>query len=161
GIVVCDFNKDGNLDVVTSNTAANTVSLLLGNGAGGFDVKIDFATGATPASLATGNLNGDCYPDLVVTNSGSNTVSVLLGSGVTGFAAKVDYACAPASNPRGVAIGDLNNDGKVDVAVVGTGKDSVYVFAGNGDGTLGTRSAFPTDSSPFAVAIGDVNDDGR
>ena len=57
----------------------STVSVLLGNGAGGFGAKTDFATGETPASVAIGDLSGDGKPDLVVANYGANTVSVLLG----------------------------------------------------------------------------------
>jgi len=164
GLVVCDFNKDGHQDVVTSNTGDNKVSLLLGDGAGGFAPKIDFATGTTPSFLATGDLNSDGFSDLVVTNSGSNSISVLMATGTaTFFTPKVDYACAPASNPQGVAIGDLNDDGKPDAAVASYGTNQVSVFFGNsnGDGTLPARVEFTTDSSPFAVAIGDVNNDGR
>ncbi len=71
---------------------SNTVSVLLGTGAGGFGAKTDFATGAVPASVAIGDLNGDGKPDLAVANFNSNTVSVLLGNGTGGFGAKTDFA---------------------------------------------------------------------
>ena len=53
--------------------------MLLGNGAGGFGAKTDFATGTEPFSVAIGDVNGDGAPDLVTANSSANTVSVLLG----------------------------------------------------------------------------------
>src|SRR6266705_3213473 len=70
----------------------NRGSVLLGNGAGGFGAKTDFATGTNPYSLAIGDLNGDAKPDLAVANLNSNTVSVLLGNGAGGFGAKTDFA---------------------------------------------------------------------
>ena len=49
-VVVGDFNGDGKLDLAVANTIGNTVSVLLGNGSGGFGAKTDFATGTTPWS---------------------------------------------------------------------------------------------------------------
>ncbi len=89
--------------------------MLLGNGAGGFGAKTDFATGTVPISVAIGDLNGDGKPDLAVANSNSSTVSVLLGNGAGGFGAKTDFATG--TNPHSVAIGDVNGDGKPDLAV--------------------------------------------
>src|SRR6266571_4219326 len=86
-----DLNGDGKLDLVVSNFNANTVSVLLGNGAGGFGAKTDFTTGANPYSVAIGDLNGDGKPDLAVANFSSSTVSVLLGNGAGGFGAKTDF----------------------------------------------------------------------
>ena len=74
-------------------------------------------TGSLPASVALGDLNGDGKPDLAVANYSSSTVSVLLGNGDWdfGFGAKTDFGTG--SYPYSVAIGDLNGDGKPDLAV--------------------------------------------
>ena len=80
-MAIGDLNGDGRPDLAAANYAANTVSVLLGNGDGTFGAKTDFATGTSPRSVAIGDLNGDGKPDLAVANSGSNTVSVLLGNG--------------------------------------------------------------------------------
>ena len=66
--------------------------MLLGNGAGGFGAKTDFAVGTNPRSVAVGDFNGDARPDLAVANVSSDTVSVLLGNGAGGFGAKTDFA---------------------------------------------------------------------
>ena len=89
-------------------------AMLLGNGAGGFGAKTDFATDAFPVSVAIGDVSGNGLPDLVVANANSATVSVLLGDGAGGFGAKTDFATG--RSPVSVAIGDVNSDGVPPVA---------------------------------------------
>jgi hypothetical protein len=60
-----------------------------------------------------------------------------------------------------VAIGDLNGDGKPDLAVANFGSNTVSVLFGNGDGTFGARMDIGTGDGPYSVAIGDLNRDGK
>lgn len=85
---------------------------------GDFEEKLDFATGTSPRSVAIGDLDGDGKPDLTVADNGSNTVSVFRNTGSNGnisYATKVDFATG--TNPRSVAIGDLDGDEKADLVV--------------------------------------------
>lgn len=77
-IAAADVNLDGFLDVVVSNVADGTVSVLLGDGNGGFAPKVDLAVGASPGSVTLGDLNKDGLPDVVSTNQGGTTVTVRL-----------------------------------------------------------------------------------
>src|SRR5437899_2693126 len=155
---IADVNGDGKPDLVTVNTGANTVSVLLGNGAGSFGPRTDFATGAVPHGLAIADLDGDGNPDLVVANTGGNTVSVLLGTGTGTFAAAMDFPTGVA--PFFVAVADLNGDGIPDLVVVNVGGDTVSVLLGVGDGTFGPKMGFATGAGARSVAIGDLNGDG-
>jgi hypothetical protein len=125
-VAIGDVNGDGRSDLVVANQSSNTVSVLLGNGAGGFGAKTDFATGSAPTSVAIGDLNGDGRSDLAVANYVSGTVSVLLGNGAGGFGAKTDFATG--ANPYSVAIGDVNGDGRSDLAVANSGSATVSVL---------------------------------
>src|SRR5206468_6047582 len=58
-------------------------------------------------------------------------------------------------------IGDLNGDGKPDLAVANAGSATVSVLLGNGDGRFGVKTDHDTGISPRSVAIGDLNGDGR
>ena len=97
-----DLNGDTYPDVVAS-VYSNNVSVLLGDGTGGFGPNTDFATGAIPVSVAVGDLNGDGNPDLAVANYGSGNVSVLLGT-VRAASARRPTSLLPT--PRLVAVGD-------------------------------------------------------
>ena len=61
-VVVGDLNGDGFPDMATANSLSNNVSVLLGDGSGGFGPKTDFATGARPSGLAIADLDGDTRP---------------------------------------------------------------------------------------------------
>jgi hypothetical protein len=160
-IVMGDMNGDDKLDLATANLNSNNVSVLLGDGNGTFSGHSDYATGSLPRWLAIGDLNGDGRPDLAVATYifGSNTVSVLLGNGDGTLGVKSDYATG--NSPVSVAIGDLNGDGRPDLAVANSGASSASVLIGSGDGAFGAKNDHTTGSSPTSVAIGDLNGDGN
>ena len=121
-----DFNRDGKADLAIANNSSNTVSILLGNGDGTFNTKIDFPVGKNPQSVAIGDFNGDGKLDLTTANSGSNNVSILLGNGVGGFGTKIDFPVGTA--PYSVAVGDFNGDGKADIVSANSGSNNVSVL---------------------------------
>jgi hypothetical protein len=154
-VAVGDLNGDGKLDLVVANTEANTVSVLLGKGAGTFATKVDYPTGEAPTAVAIADVNGDKKPDLIVANSATGNVSVLLGKGDGTFEPKVDYQTG--TKPQSVAVGDLNGDGKSDLVVANTEAGTVSVLLGKGDGTFEPKVDYPTGTAPTSVAIGDFN----
>ncbi|GHB53785.1 FG-GAP-like repeat-containing protein [Persicitalea jodogahamensis] len=160
-VAVGDFNADGKPDLATANISSNnTVSVLLGDGAGGFLPSTDYPTGISPFSVAVGDFNADGKPDLATANiSGNNTVSVLLSDGAGGFLARTDYPTG--SYPVSVAVGDFNADGKPDLAVANSNNNTVSVLLSDGAGGFLPRTDYPTDLNPNSVAVGDFNADGK
>lgn len=82
GTGVADFNQDGTLDLVVANTnaASNSVSVLLGDGNGGFGEKTDFPVGDGPRKITVGDFNLDGKPDIATPNTRSNNVTILLNT---------------------------------------------------------------------------------
>ncbi len=78
-LAVADINGDGNLDLVVTNENDNIVSVLLGDGSGGFSAATPVTVGAEPRSIAVADLDGDGDLDLAVANFFDDNVSVLLG----------------------------------------------------------------------------------
>ncbi|MBZ5537484.1 MAG: VCBS repeat-containing protein [Acidobacteriia bacterium] len=64
-------------------------------------------------------------------------------------------------SPSSIAIGDLNADGKPDLAVVNEDSSSVSIFLGNGDGTFRVLQGFLVGLGPRSIAVGDVDGDGK
>jgi len=167
-IVLGDLDGDGKLDVAGVN--GTTVGVLLGRGDGSFGAAAFHDTTAElVTALALGDVNGDGKLDVVTANSQGHgetgyrgTVSVLLGTGSGKLATHVDYAVG--DDPEGVALGDVNGDGKLDIVVANTGVDfdwSVGVLLGKGDGTFSGEAEISGGLGPNAVALGDLNGDGK
>jgi pimeloyl-ACP methyl ester carboxylesterase len=159
GVAIGDFNGDGKLDLASAERYANTVNVLLGNGDGTFSTPTAFATGIEPIDVVTGDFNADGKLDLAIANYGtstSKTISILLGNGNGSFQAATNYTVG--LNPQALQAGDLNNDGKLDLAVANYGANSVSVLLGNGNGTFQSAANYAV-SAPNDIALGDLNGD--
>jgi hypothetical protein len=175
-VVAADFNNDGRLDLATANPAPGTVSVLLGDGRGGFGAAIDSnlgsVAGATQASLTVADFDNDGNLDLAALADYTNEfgeyyggVSVLLGNGDGSFRAPI-----LTGGNLAVAAGDFNNDGNSDLVVsdvdFGAGEVSTAVRVLPGDGRGGfTWSPGATfvglAQYPTVIAVADLNRDGN
>ena len=170
-VTVGDFNGDGKLDLATANIDSGNVSVLLGDGTGGFDSNTNFTVGATPRSVTVGDFNGDGKLDLVSANFfgssngygellGKGTVSVLLGNGTGGFATATNFTVGTSRIPS-VTVGDFNSDGKLDLAAANGNSGNVSVLLGDGTGGFDSNTNFTVGATPRSVTVGDFNGDGK
>jgi len=161
---VGDVNGDGNLDIVTPNVGSNNVTVLLGDGRGGFTPAANspYVVAARPYYVAVGDVSGDGKPDLITTHDDINLMTTLVGDGRGGFTA------APASpfdlgrRAYKLVAADVNRDGRTDLIIGTEAHDSVTVLLSNGRGdyTPAAGSPYTAGRNP-RVAVGDVNGDGR
>lgn len=119
-IVTADFNGDGKLDVAVTDSANNTVMILLGNGDGTFGPPLTIPVGTQPDQIIAGDFNNDGKLDLAIANEGDGTVTLLLGNGDGTFTQAVGspYSVSVPNGLFQIAAADFNGDGKLDLAVV-------------------------------------------
>ncbi|MDQ1557736.1 MAG: hypothetical protein QOD32_796, partial [Pyrinomonadaceae bacterium] len=158
-VAVGDFNNDGKQDLVAANQDANNVSVLLGDGAGGFAAATSFGVGAQPISVTVGDFNNDAKQDLAVANSGAASVTILLGDGAGSFASNGNAGVG--SGPHSVATGDFDGDGKQDLVTANVNFGNVSVLLGDGTGSFALAINFDVGGQLTSVAVGDFNGDGK
>ena len=173
-VALGDVNGDGTLDVAVANFTSGTASVFLNQTAMGsvtpsFTAQIQFSSGSGASSVALGDVNGDGKVDLVVANWMGNTVSVLLNTTAPGalapsFATLVSFAVE--LTPNFVALGDVNGDGKVDLAVTNWNSNTASVLLNTTapaavTPSFATQVTFTTGTQSAGTALGDVNGDGK
>jgi hypothetical protein len=149
-----DVNGDGKVDLVTANLLGNDVSVLLGDGLGSFSAPQDYATGVAPTSVVLGDFTGDGKIDIATANDGSwvdpYNLSVLRGAGDGTFSSAENFAVD--SPPGGLAAGDFNGDGWLDVAT--TISDRISVLLNAKDWSAPQVSSFAVSGFPFSTTAG-------
>ncbi|MFZ1375699.1 MAG: VCBS repeat-containing protein [Geothrix sp.] len=172
-VTVADLDGNGFADIAVA-TSANTISVLLQTSAGVVAPAVAYATGVQPAAIRAADLNGDGKLDLLTANFGGSVspdtqgLSVLLQGAPGTFAAPVHYNTGYRA--VALAVGDLNGDGKPDIAVACEGlpgdPGAVSVFLqtppaaatpGVFQGAVDYRGAW----GPMGVAIADMDGDGH
>ncbi len=165
-VVVADFNRDGRLDIATTNRGSSgkqQISILYATSNGDYAPHVDFDSGVgddvEPWGIVAGDFNHDGLLDLAVTNRTLNNVAVLFGLQAGGFGNRLLFPTGPS--PTGLVAADFDGDGWLDLAVTDSGGTTVSLLRGLGDGTFAAHEDYVVGSSPFGLAAGDFNGDGK
>lgn len=163
-IALADLDGDARLDLAVPNMGAGTVTVLKGDGRGGFAPAPRSpyrCAGPRPFFVAAGDLDGDGRPDLVATQDDETVATVLRNAGRGGFIPAPASPLQLGNNAWVVAVADMDRDGRADV--VAAAKDAVRVFLGDGRGGLhpAPGSPFPTGKGTWSLAVADFNGDGK
>jgi hypothetical protein len=162
----CDADGDGDLDLILDSWGENRLTLVRGDGKGGFAGPGEpIEVGRKPyRNLKARDLDGDGRCDLVAPSYGDGVLTVLRGDGRGGFHAGPPIHAGPA--PFTVGVGDLDGDGRLDLAVqnysgqiTDPSDDALTFLLGDGRGGFRLGPRIATGRGPFVVAVGDVNGD--
>ena len=164
GVVAADVDGDGKVDLVVANNDGDNVSVLWGDGNGGFlDSGAPFMVeeGGGPYALAVGDFNNDGKLDIVTSNEDGDTVSVLLNQGNRAFATAV--STDTGGSPQAIVVGDFDGDGLPDVATANNFDGTVSILHDTENGTLflAQTVTIGADTEPVGLALADLNGDGR
>src|SRR5262245_6124402 len=163
--LLADFDNDGNLDLLLNDAGVDLI-LLIGKGNGTFQPPTNLGLNAL-AFPAVADLNADGRLDIVAaTREGAAMVFLGVGDGTFTAGVTLDTLTNPIGQRRGqIMIGDLNRDGKLDIAVASvldyttTDTGNLDVFLGRGDGTFADPIRNPN-VGVWRGALGDFNGDG-
>lgn len=170
-VLLHDVNADGWADMIVANSLNNTIAIYRNTstiGAISFATPVNYTSNSSPRSMVVDDINNDSKPDLLITNQGSSNFSIFQNNSTTttiNFLSKVDFTTG--SGPWGITTGDINGDGKVDVAVCNLSSNTISLYENaHTTGIISTTSfatpiAVNTSSQPNGVAICDINDDLR
>ena len=172
-----DVNGDKNPDLVIDSHDSYGVVLLLGDGKGGMALApnspVVMKQGQHPHThgLALADINGDQKLDLITANNADNDVSIALGDGRGRFT-PVPKAFPVGPSPYPFAVGDMNNDGRLDIIATATATGplraqqlaqsfALTLLLNDGRGGF-SRSELPLRTGePWFAAVGDINGDRK
>ncbi|MCV9929443.1 FG-GAP-like repeat-containing protein, partial [Flavobacterium sp. LS1R49] len=173
-VIIIDLDGDGKPDLVTINSSGTSSISIFRNistsgsiNAGSFAPSIDIIVGSTPRAAAAGDFDGDGKPDLAITNSGGASVTILknTSSGIGNIAFVSQTTLTSGLGSFGIVAGDIDGDGKTDLAVADNGTNLVSVFqnlsSGIGNFSFAAKNDFIINSAPYGLSIGDIDSDGK
>ena len=156
GLAPGDFNGDSHPDLaIGRQPPGNTVSIMLGNGDGGFTQGATFSS-ITPTSVIAADFNGDSKLDISISSGG---IIIYLGKGDGTFQSPKN--AHTGVGPISQAVGDFNHDGHLDVATANEYSDNISVLLGKGDGTFQTAVNYAAGNLPESIVAADFNKDGN
>ncbi|WP_080056535.1 FG-GAP-like repeat-containing protein [Spirosoma aerolatum] len=166
GVALGDVDGDGDLDMLTANHDSDNVSVRLNDGMGNFTTppsNPDPAVGNGPYNVALGDVDGDGDLDLLTANSISDNVSVRLNDGMGNFTPpSFNPDPAVGESPWGMALGDVDGDGDLDLLCANAYSNNVSVRLNDGQGNFTAPPTNPdpaVEIGPVSVVLGDVDGD--
>ena len=158
-VALGDVDGDGRLDVVSANEFSDTLTIFRQESGGEFELLLPLDSDS-PRSVALGDVDGDGHVDVVSANYSGNTVTIfrqeaggefeplrpLGGPGVT-------------EDPRAVALGDVDGDGRLDVVSANHFSNTLTIFRQESSGGFALLQSLGGPGS--TVALGDLDGDGR
>lgn len=151
-----EMTGDAIADLAIGGTGLGEVKILPGLGGGAFGEAETFAIPAFKIAIA--DFNGDGRGDLVTNHS--SYITILASKPFTElFAAPAHFS--GGAHPVSIAVGDLNRDGNLDLAVSNQHSDTVTTMFGTGLGGLAGPTKVALDSNPKSIVAADFNADSK
>ncbi|MEK6649932.1 MAG: FG-GAP-like repeat-containing protein, partial [Bacteroidota bacterium] len=158
-IAAGDIDNDGDIDVVSANSAGENISVYRNDGRGDLVPTNTLPQPGGPFGIVLTDIHGDGWLDLAVTTMATGSVVVWQNTGGGNFSSPQSYPVG--ASPHGIAAGDLNGDGFTDLVVTNAGSLSFNVLMNNGAGEFAPTTYGSAGNGPAGVALADLNRDGK
>jgi hypothetical protein len=156
-----DLDADRDVDFVVALTGTGVAVPFLNVGGAGFRRGIDFAVGSNPLSMIVADRDGDGALDVLVGSLVRSAVVQFLGRGDGTFRRADDIPLPPGAQPLGLAAGDLDADGRCDLAVADFAHGQVALLYAGAQGVVDEAALVATGAGAATVCIADATNDGR
>ncbi len=155
GLDAGDIDGDGDADFAVANRATNNVTIIRNNA--GVLAAVNVAVGVEPRDVTMGDFNNDGDLDIATGNHDDRTVSILSNNGTGTFSVSSTFVLNAGTRPSGLDSGDLNGDGRDDLAIANDNRVSVLLATATG---FGPRNDLPAGANPGPVLVVDLDADG-
>lgn len=163
-VELADLNNDGSLDLVVTNIGDDTLTVLLGSPArdGTFTPwqTLIWPSGSQPTSVRSGDFNSDGLLDLAVCSATGPDLTIMLGNGNGWGTFLLPVTLPDQGVVLNMAVGDLDDDGILDLVLGYALRPEAGVFLGNGDGTFTESAPVSCAGGSLGVDLGDLDGDG-
>ncbi len=160
GLVTCDFDGDGNLDLATADYVNDQVHILTNDGTGQYVLTNTYSAGDAPWGMVLGDVDGVNGPDLILSHWTPSILTVLKSNGDGTFQAATSHTVG--NRPLGVFAADLDNDNDVDVVSVDRDDYTISILENLNNGGFAARTTQAIASYCYNGGIDgeDLDDDG-
>ena len=159
-LLVDDFNNDGHDDIAGTFATTDELSVVYGDGSGGFSSTLQMVSAGYPRYMASGDVNGDGRADIVVSGNTMNEAWVYISTAGNNF--NTPQVLATGNSPEGVTFLHANADAYLDLAVQSPNGLNLRIYEGSANGTFSNPHdiVLPANSNASDLTHGDMNNDG-
>ncbi len=155
-----DFNHDGFIDLAVSHVLSDDVSVLMGDGQGGFLPEVGYTAQQAVRGLAIIDFEADGFADIVTANRSASSITLLHNNG-EGIFEESNSIDGMSNGETAIAVADANEDGIMDIFVGSYTGGEVFIMLNDGEGNFSEGGITDVEGQAWMITIGDVNNDGH
>lgn len=158
-IQTIDFDLDGYVDIVSTDTSNNTIRVYKNNAGGTFELITSVTTAIGTSSFEVADIDNDTYPDIVTANAGNDSLAWYKNN--NGTSLSLTNVIASVLNISNLSVGDFNDDGDVDIISISSNDNNIALYENNGLGIFEVDTVISSTISDLnEMKVADLDQNG-